>query len=111
MHEPYQGTGSELLNDIHTHTADVLEKESQITQGQSRKIARHIVDRFRQAFGGQLIYFPKGTQCDISERDEHLYAEFNGNNQKELAKKYGVTIQQVYKRLRLISERQKENQQ
>ena len=33
----------------------------------------------------------------LNERDMKIYEEFNGNNHRELARKYNVSMQWVYK--------------
>ncbi|MCU7846695.1 MAG: DNA-binding protein [Candidatus Thiodiazotropha sp. (ex Lucinoma kastoroae)] len=100
MREPFRGAGSEILNDIYGHAADVLVHQPELSKTSASKISREIVDRLRSIFGGQLLYFPKGVQGDLTERDEIMLSEFNGKNHKDLAKKYGLSLQQVYRRLR-----------
>ncbi len=56
------------------------------------------VTRFlAQHWGGQTIYFPVDIASRLATRNERLFAEFTGDNQAELAKKYRLTTQHVYK--------------
>ncbi|MEW7986500.1 MAG: Mor transcription activator family protein [Candidatus Thiodiazotropha endolucinida] len=103
MRDPYRGAGSEILNDIYSHTADVLTQYQDYSTQDANETSRAVVNRLREVFGGQLVYFPKGVQDDVTERDERMFNEFDGKNQKELAKKYGLTLQQVYRRLRVMT--------
>lgn len=44
---------------------------------------------------GNEIYFPKVETVVMSARNRHIREEYNGYNQKELAERYDITIQQV----------------
>lgn len=103
MQEPFRGAGSELLNDIYSHTADVLAQYPDNSIQDANEASMAVVNRLREVFGGQLVYFPKGVQDDVTERDERMFNEFDGKNHKELAKKYDLTLQQVYRRLRTMA--------
>jgi len=48
-------------------------------------------------WGGQQVYFPLGIREELSARDQQIYDEFNGTNQSDLARKYKVSVQWVYK--------------
>lgn len=96
--------GPELLADLGDHTADILAGKGGMPADQAKSLARDLVDRMRQNWGGQLLYFPKGDALDLAERDLELWSKFNGNNQHALAKDYGMSVQAVYKRLRIIRE-------
>ncbi|MCU7886661.1 MAG: DNA-binding protein, partial [Candidatus Thiodiazotropha sp. (ex Lucinoma annulata)] len=58
MCEPFRGAGSEILNDICSHTADVLTQYPDYSIQDANEISRAVVNRLRQVFGGQLVYFP-----------------------------------------------------
>jgi len=42
--------------------------------------------------GGEGIYVPKPDQLCRAARDRAIRAEFDGNNYRELARKYGLTV-------------------
>ncbi len=44
-----------------------------------------------------MIYFPMGISSKISARDVAIYAEFNGSNHAELARKYKISLVWIYK--------------
>mgnify|MGYP002622471436 CR=1 FL=1 len=44
---------------------------------------------------GDEIYFPKYESVLAPARNRRIIAEWNGYNQKELAKKYGLTVMQI----------------
>ena len=58
----------------------------------SKQRSRHITDNWR----GQIIYFPKNTGGELDERDKQIWAEFDGRNHQQLAKKYNLATQQIY---------------
>ncbi|HEZ0652844.1 TPA: Mor transcription activator family protein [Neisseria meningitidis] len=59
----------------------------------SKKLSRHLTGNW----GGQLIYFPKNLLGRVSERDMRIYKEFDGKNHAELARRYDLTVQHVYR--------------
>lgn len=44
---------------------------------------------------GDKIYFPKVEAIVMPARNRRIQKEYNGYNQKELAERYDITIQQV----------------
>jgi Mor family transcriptional regulator len=55
------------------------------------------IDALTGAIGGQLIYFPLAARARSDERNRRIQKEFTGNNQGELARKHGVSVQHVYR--------------
>ncbi|MEW8522511.1 MAG: Mor transcription activator family protein [Candidatus Thiodiazotropha endolucinida] len=94
--------GPELLADLADHTSAIHREMTTLDDTLIARITRELVDRMRHIWGGQLIYFPKGDSLEVAARDIQMYADFNGHNHDELARKYQLSIQQVYKRLRLV---------
>lgn len=54
--------------------------------------------------GGQYIYFPKMETLSRGVRDICIWDQFNGENVRELAKKFDLTVQRVYS---IIAEQRK----
>ncbi|MEE9356935.1 Mor transcription activator family protein [Candidatus Vondammii sp. HM_W22] len=102
MTKELQSRGPELLADLYAHTAELLQSFAGLPEVQANQVATALVDKMRHNWGGQLVYFPKGKEIDIDERDRNIWSDFNGHNQTELAEKYNMTIQGVYQRLRKI---------
>lgn len=48
-------------------------------------------------WGGLNIYMPKSQVLFSCEREKQIYNEFNGTNHAALAKKYGLSVQWIYK--------------
>jgi len=76
-----KGISIEELPEIYREVAGVLGLEAAIA--------------LSERFGGQLLYFPKLDGLLRAKRDEAIRAEFTGKNYRELAKKYGISEQQV----------------
>ena len=55
----------------------------------------------REHFGGQPLYWAKGETMRQRRVRERMWAEFNGRNHSDLARKYGICLQQVYRRLKI----------
>lgn len=68
-----------------------------ITPKDARNVALETVDCIRKKHGGTEVYIPKGIALTLSRRDWQIWKEFDGSNQKQLAKKYTITTRQVYR--------------
>lgn len=57
-----------------------------------------LVDAIRTRFGGSLVYIPlKSSPKNLRMiRDASLIREFSGNNHRELARRYNLTVSTVY---------------
>lgn len=45
---------------------------------------------------GKTSIFPMGMVWKISQRDRDIFQKFNGRNQHELARQFGVSLQWIY---------------
>ncbi|UOP08050.1 Mor transcription activator family protein [Alysiella crassa] len=94
----------ELVADLEAQTAAFLLSELNLDNQQaqiiSKKLSRHITSNW----GGQLIYIPKNQGGKLDERDQQIYAEFNGKNHFDLAKKYDLAVQQIYKIVKTVGQ-------
>jgi putative bacteriophage transcriptional regulator len=101
----------ELVTDLEDQMAACLLSELPIERkkalAMSKKVARHITDNW----GGQLIYIPKNHLGQLSERDMQVYRDFDGCNHAALAKKYRLTVQQIYKIVKEVGRRERAKSQ
>ncbi len=89
--------GPEVLAYMGTILANHLGKEG-LPEGKASEVALNVMDIMKDQFGGQNIYFPKGTQVSVEEKAEEIFAKFKaGISIPELAHEYGHSIQWVYK--------------
>lgn len=56
--------------------------------------------RFAEDHTGEQLYFAKGQSYSLDVRDQEIYAEFNGRNHHQLARKYGVAPRHIYRLVR-----------
>lgn len=87
----------EIINDLAFHASQVLIESMNIDSASAENAGQAIADRMMRNWGGQSIYFPKGISGRASERDYQIYSECDGRNYAELAKKYNLTLQWIYK--------------
>ncbi|MBE8397905.1 DNA-binding protein, partial [Leptospira borgpetersenii serovar Hardjo-bovis] len=87
----------EIINDLAFHASQVLIESMNIDSASPQNAGQAIADRMLRIWGGQSIYFPKGISVRASERDYQIYSECDGRNYAELAKKYNLTLQWIYK--------------
>ncbi|RQO63143.1 hypothetical protein DBR47_00795 [Paucibacter sp. KBW04] len=82
--------------------AEVVEGELKnigIELNYASAVAETVAEHVRERFGGQPNYWPKGNTLRQRQRRAAMWADFTGNNHVELATKYGVCVQQVYRML------------
>ncbi|PHV02845.1 DNA-binding protein [Iodobacter sp. BJB302] len=113
MDKSFRSKGPELLVDLTDNIAAALIELASLDIEKAAQLASEIADRMAAHWGGQNIYFPMGLSVKLSKRDQRIYDEFNGTNHSELARKFGVSLQWIYKivktvRLEEIARRQKD---
>ncbi|MDL2313352.1 hypothetical protein LJC36_00050 [Desulfovibrio sp. OttesenSCG-928-C14] len=87
----------ELESEIAAKAMEYLSRYKALSPDQreilSAGLARHAADFLSLSWGGQQVYIP----MDSKRRASMMYEEFDGANHAELARKFGVCIQTVYK--------------
>ena len=105
----FRASAPELLQYIADVAGETLVKLAALDEEIAEQVGIEIANRLATDWGGQLIYMPAGVAVQISQRDQAVYAEFNGKNHSELARKYQISLQWVYKivsRCRAMEKRQ-----
>lgn len=97
MMQTGQGRAAELVADMQAHAVAVLQKYFIADAAQLELAARDLAQRMADNWGGQIIYFPKNYGGRLGARDAEIYRAFDGTNQSQLAKQYGLSVQQIYK--------------
>lgn len=94
----------ELIADLIDKTTRLLISLGGLDEDKAQKVAEAVADSMRHDWGGQQLYFPKGLEIDISQRDYKLYNRWNGtpSHLAYLAKEYDVSIQWAYKIIKAI---------
>ncbi len=104
--------GPELLLDLVYQSADLLQKMAGLPPGAAQDIAVALATRMAESWGGQSIYFPKGTWngraalCfKLEERDWKIYREYNGTNREEVCARHGISTPRLYQVIAAIHKR------
>jgi len=58
--------------------------------------ARDRVILIGEYFGGRMVYIPKGDTLRTAALHALIWAEFKGNNQEDLAERFGINIVTIY---------------
>lgn len=59
------------------------------------EVAMSVAEHVRKNIGGVATYIPRGINYELTLRDREIWAEFNGDNYHELARKHDVTEMRV----------------
>lgn len=100
--DDFRNKAPELLTDLANQCAAVIHEQLNIDFAQAEEIGRETAERMSFIWGGQNLYIPKGLIYKVSKRDRQIFEEFTGNNHAALARKYGVSLQWIYKVLKAI---------
>ena len=98
----FKSKGPELLVDLAEQCALALKQILGLDDDKADQVGREIADRMAAHWGGQNIYFPMGLSYKLSQRDRQIYDDFTGNNHSDLARKYGVSLQWIYKIVKTV---------
>lgn len=101
----------ELVTDLEDQTAACLMSVANVEKRQAAAVAKQVARYITANWGGQLIYIPKNHLGQIGERDMRVYRDFNGRNHAELAKKYNLTVQQIYRIVKEVGMRERAKNQ
>ncbi|XXQ69003.1 Mor transcription activator family protein [Neisseriaceae bacterium B1] len=92
----------ELIADLEAQACACLLSVAPVDKPTALQISKQLARHITANWGGQLVYFPKNVGGELDERDQQIYAEFNGENHQQLAKKYDLAVQQVYKIIKRV---------
>ena len=98
----FKSKGPELLIDLAEQCSVALRETAGLDNDKAEQVGREIADRMASHWGGQNIYFPMGLSYKLSQRDRQIYDDFTGANHSELARKYGVSLQWIYKIVKTV---------
>jgi Mor family transcriptional regulator len=95
--------GGEVIADLADKAAAIVAQHPALNAEAAALMGCAIADLMRKEWGGQIIYFSKGVQIDISQRDFEMHEKFDGCNQNQLAREYNLSVTQVYRRLKSVA--------
>ncbi len=88
--------GSVLLNDISDKLTSLVIAEGISVEVASR-IGREAASFLADDWGGQNVYIPMDLSARLSTRNAEIYKLFTGDNISELATRFGLSVQTVYR--------------
>lgn len=100
----FRSHGAELLQDLADNVKAILMEIVEMPADKADQVGMEIANRMSDNWRGQIIYFPAGLSAKIHTRDLQIWDEFTGNNHSQLAKKYEVSLQWVYKIVKTMRE-------
>jgi Mor family transcriptional regulator len=95
----------ELLTELRRIVADTLRTGIDLDADLADHIGHEAARRICDNWGGTSVYIPKPDSLERYDRDLQIWAEFDGRNQIDLARKYRVSLVWIYaicKRMRAL---------
>ena len=71
-------------------------KAENIDDSTAETIAESIADQVKKHWAGQQIYIPFAVNEEIKIKHKIIKQQFTGNNQADLARKHGLSLQRIY---------------
>lgn len=99
----------ELLAFISACTAQTLRDCVQIDADAAEHVGHEVAMQVAEKMAKQLVYIPSAENFLKHGRDEEIWGEFTGTNHNELARKYNISVQWVYriiKKMNMIKSRE-----
>ncbi len=100
----YSRQGKALLYDLRDLACRLLQEHQSVDEASASQLSNELMFQVSQHWGGQSVYIIKDDSFVADERDLKIYQECNGNNHSELAKKYKISLQYVYRIVKRIGE-------
>ncbi|GJM12762.1 MAG: hypothetical protein DHS20C12_11650 [Pseudohongiella sp.] len=89
----------EIEDDFLDDLAQTIERElisGGLVKAESKELAISIRNSIQANWAGMQPYIRKSDKGYLSERNLEIYGEFDGHNQYALARKYKLSVQQIY---------------
>lgn len=91
----------EFLQDLLDNVKSVLQRRG-IDASLAGDIAYEIAKEQRMIWRGQVVYFPSTDPEELSKRDQEIWDKFNGSNHSELVTEFKVSLQHVYRIIKIM---------
>lgn len=107
----YSRQGKALLNDLRDLSSRLLQNDVQLDEDFANQVANELAFQVAQHWGGQSVYIIKDDTFLADERDIKIYNECNGVNHSELARKYKISLQYVYRIVKRVGDAERARRQ
>jgi Mor family transcriptional regulator len=91
---PFPKGYPEVLEQVGQVVARKLREEG-IEATHAGQMVFDITEGIRTEVGGIQVYIPRGIRYEFSQRDQEIYAAFNGTNYNALSQQHGLSSVQV----------------
>ncbi|ADU63441.1 MAG: hypothetical protein KUA35_10400 [Pseudodesulfovibrio sp.] len=102
--------GTELLIDLAEQIGALARSSFGVSPARAAEFGQDAAAMLADHWGGQHVYIPKDVATRQRERYHQIYSEFTGSNQHDLARKYGLSVQHVYRILRRVRDERRQRQ-
>ncbi|MEO6917645.1 MAG: Mor transcription activator family protein [Collimonas sp.] len=100
----------ELLADVASHASEIAAAHG-VKADIADLIGATVADHLAEHWGGQVISIPRDYYYKLSDLHLQIYTEFKGNNHMELVRKYGISLQWIYKLIKRVHMREMDKRQ
>lgn len=93
---------ADLLNDLAEQVSAAVRESFDVSDEAANALGTDVAMRMVEQWGGQQLYMPKGIRIEASRLHQQIYEDWKGRNHRELARKYGISLQFVYRVIKVM---------
>lgn len=97
-----RGPAGDLLDDLAEQVSVAAVQAFGVSGDAANALGTDVAMRMVEQWGGQQLYMPKGVRIEASRMHHQIYEEWRGNNHRELARKYGFSLQFIYRVIKVL---------
>jgi len=102
MKSSTRSPAGDLLNDLAVQVAIAAVEAFGVSEEAADALGTDVAMRMIDLWGGQQLYMPKGVRIEASRLHLQIYEDWKGRNHRELARKYGVSLQFIYRIIKVL---------
>jgi len=106
----YSRQGKAMLHDLRDLSCRLLQ-DVHLDDSTAQQVSNELMYQLAQHWGGQSVYIIKDDTFLADQRDLEIYKECNGVNHSELARKYRISLQYVYRIVKRMTEMERKKRQ
>ncbi|MCF6758290.1 DNA-binding protein [Pseudomonas balearica] len=97
-----RSAAGDLLNDLAEQVASAAQETLGITEEVASALGTDVAMRMVEQWGGQQLYMPKGIRVEAARLHQQIYEDWKGRNHRDLVRKYGVSLQFIYRVIKIM---------
>lgn len=102
MRTENRSAAGDLLNDLAQQVSEAARENLGVSEETATAFGTDVAMRMIEQWGGQQLYMPKGIRIEASRLHHQIYEEWKGRNHRELARKFGISLQFVYRVIKVM---------